>query len=45
MFRLPDAEQGADLRDVDLAGRAGQQAVVPDAVEAIGQDVVEASDG
>jgi hypothetical protein len=37
--RLLDAEQGADLGDVGLSGRACQQAVVPDAVEAIRQDV------
>lgn len=39
LFRLLDAEQGADLGDVGLAGRAGQQAVMADAVEAVGQDV------
>ena len=39
MFWAPDTQQGTDLCDVGLAGRAGQQAVVPDAVEAIGQDV------
>ena len=39
LFGLLDAEQGADLGDVGLAGRAGQQAVMPDAVEAIGQDM------
>ncbi len=35
LFRPLDAEQGADHSDVGFAGRAGQQAVVPDAVEAI----------
>ena len=38
-FNLLDAEQGADLGDVGLADRTGQQAVMPDAMEAIGQDV------
>ena len=32
-------EQGPDLRDVGLALRAGQQAVMPDAVKAVGQHV------
>ncbi len=39
LFRLLDAEQGADLGDVGLAGRTGQQAVMPDAVEVVGQDM------
>lgn len=39
LFRLLDAEQGAGLSDVGLAGRAGQQTVMPDAVEVVGQDV------
>ena len=39
------AEQAADLRDVCLARGAGQQSIVPNAMEAIGQDVVEASGG
>ena len=30
LFRALDAEQGADLCDVGLAGRACQQAIVPD---------------
>jgi len=38
-FWALDAEQGADLREVGLAGRAGQQAVMPDAVEPVGQDM------
>lgn len=39
LFRLLDAEQGADLGDIGLASRTGQQAGMPDAVEAIGQDM------
>ena len=35
LFMLLDAGQGADLRDVGLAGRAGQQAAMPDAVEPV----------
>ena len=32
-------KQGSDLGDVGLSGRIGQQTIVPDAVEAVGQDV------
>ena len=39
LFGTLDAEQGADHSDVGLAGRTGQQAIMPDAMEAIGQDV------
>ncbi len=36
LLEAPDAEQGADRSDAGLAGRTGQQAVVPDAMEAVG---------
>ena len=39
LFRMPDAKQRADPRDIGLAGRACQQAVIPDAVEAVRQDM------
>ena len=32
-------EQSADLCDVGFAGRTGQQVVMPDAVETVGQDM------
>jgi len=37
LFGALDTEQGADRSDVGLAGRTGQQAVVPDAMEAVRQ--------
>jgi len=39
LARALDAEQGADLCDVGPAGRACQQTIVPDAVEAVRQDL------
>lgn len=36
---LSRAEQAANLRDVGLARSAGQQSIVPNAMESIGQDV------
>ena len=39
LFRLLDAKQRADLRDVGPAGRTGQQAVVPNAVKPVWEDV------
>lgn len=41
LFRVLDAQQGADIRDVGLAGRAGQPAVVPNAVEPFRPDMDE----
>ena len=35
VFRAMHAQHGADLRDIGLAGRTGQQAVVSDAVEPV----------
>ena len=37
LFGALDAEQGTDLCDVGLAGRTGQQTVVPDAMKAFRQ--------
>jgi len=39
LFGARFPEQGPDLRDIDLAVRAGRQTAVADAVEAVGQDV------
>ena len=39
LFSTLGAEQGADLRDVCFACRTGQQAVMPDAMDPVGQDM------
>ena len=39
LFWMRCPEQCADICDIDLAGRAGQQAIVPDTMEAIGQNM------